>query len=176
MKIRFGFVSNSSDASFAIPLKFLSPFQIEAIIRYATIGEMLDIPYADDGWSIQVTPTHIIGDTNMDNFDMDTLFEYFGIPEKVVHKGSACGHWNCSEPPSWAKGDEREEDPRMWEWSEDNRFEPVEVNRFKMTDKEFFVEFLRTKDFEFLEKLAARSENVRKMLADPDFKVGNNED
>ena len=174
MKIRFGFVSNSSDASFAIPLKFLSPFQIEAIIRHATIGEMLDIAYAEDKWDVRLTPTHIVGDTSMDNFDMDTLFKYIGVPKRVVQKDSGSGCWAGSSPPSWAE--EGDEDPRMWQFSEENRFEPVEVNRLKMNDKEFFEEFLRTKDFEFLEKLAEKSENVRKMLSDPDFKVGCDED
>jgi hypothetical protein len=169
VKIRFGFVSNSSDASFAIPLKFLSPFQIEAIIRHATIGEMLDIAYAEDEWAVHLTPTHIVGDTGMDNFDMDQLFKIIGVPEAIVQRDSGSGCWAGSDAPEWA---DEGSDPRL----PTGKFEPIEVNRLKMSDKEFFAEFLSTKDFEFLESLAEKSENVRKLLADPDFKVGLNED
>ena len=48
MKIRCGFVSNSSDASFVIPLDRLTPLQIEAIKRHCALGEIIGIPCPND--------------------------------------------------------------------------------------------------------------------------------
>lgn len=62
MKIRIGFVSNSSSASFSIPIKYLEEWQITAILTN---------DYGDDAWDkIWIEDGDIKGDTTMDNFGM----------------------------------------------------------------------------------------------------------
>ena len=174
MKLRLGFVSNSSDASFAIPLDRLTQWQIEAIKRHSALGEMLGIAWADDEWSISVTDRFIVGDTGMDNFDMDAFFEAIGIPDNAIFRDSAKralsrdGNWNHGIMPS--------------DWNESAfsdiasvRFDAAAHSQSGMTDKEFFANWLKDKDFKFLEELAKKSEMAKRLLADPDFKVGSDE-
>jgi len=67
MKIRYGFVSNSSSSSFVIKKHYLSQQQIDGIKNHATCG----IEYADDGyWEIIESENAIEGFTIMDNFNL----------------------------------------------------------------------------------------------------------
>ena len=171
MKIRLGFVSNSSDASFAIPLDRLTPWQIEAIKRHAKLGELLGISWADDEWDIVVTHEYIVGDTSMDNFDMDEFLKLIDVPERAVFRDSANGHWNTAMPPDWNEDGAREAigmaTLNRWTGSKPLRGE----REYAMSDEEFLKEFLRTKCFETLEKMAERSDEVRRILSDPDFRI-----
>lgn len=73
MKIREGFVSNSSSSSFIISKRKLSALQIAALYNHIQIGKDLGIEYCDpdDAWSIDEDEDTIRLSTSMDNFDMD---------------------------------------------------------------------------------------------------------
>jgi len=173
MKIRCGFVSNSSDASFAIPLDRITKWQVEAICRHSALGGMLGIEYADDAWSIMVTEKYVLGDTSMDNFDMDEFFDCIGIPKEVVCRDSGSGNWTDVDPPDWEDEDARETMAvGRWVRRKNTKPDTGRLGYGRMPDEEFFREFLKHKDFEFLEKLAEKSDMVKKILADPSFEVG----
>lgn len=73
MKIRNGFVSNSSSSSFVIDSKYLTENQIKLILAHRYCQT---IPYAmSDFWDINWSEDnrYILLDTLMDNFDM---YEY----------------------------------------------------------------------------------------------------
>lgn len=85
MKIRNGFVSNSSSSSFIIRLDAISGAQLEMIKEHATIAKLLKEEfYDDDPWNIEVDGEFVRGDTFMDNFDMRHFFGLIGIPDNVV--------------------------------------------------------------------------------------------
>jgi hypothetical protein len=77
MKIRIGFVSNSSSSSFVIPLHYISAFQLEQIKNHGTQAD-------GDAWGINVTETTVEGSTSMDNFDMHHFLYEIGVPEARV--------------------------------------------------------------------------------------------
>jgi hypothetical protein len=78
MKIRTGFVSNSSSASFVIKKKNLTENQIRKIHDYEyhlrnlrQNNEYVDVfRYIDDYWKISENDDEISGWTNMDNVNM----------------------------------------------------------------------------------------------------------
>jgi hypothetical protein len=77
MKIRNGFVSNSSSSSFLIPINALTENQITKIQNHIEVTKNWllqndsDIDaYEDDKWEIQVTDKCVYGYTFMDNFNM----------------------------------------------------------------------------------------------------------
>lgn len=91
MKIRSGFVANSSSASFVINKKNLSQEVVDAIKdhwNYATENNFkcIDSEFSSpaDEWTITETESQLIGSTTMDNFDMrlfiEELFDNFELP------------------------------------------------------------------------------------------------
>ena len=72
MKVRRGFVSNSSSSSFLIPINALNYCQIKMIEEHYTECDPSDV------WKIEVNDKCVFGYTFMDNFDM----RYF-LPEIV---------------------------------------------------------------------------------------------
>lgn len=86
MKVRNGFVSNSSSSSFVIDKAYLTQIQIEQIkdhIEYAksNFPSLLHNhwPIEHDAWSIEEFPGMIRGDTSMDNFDMYKFLEKIDV-------------------------------------------------------------------------------------------------
>ena len=85
MKIRIGFVSNSSSSSFVILLKALTNEQIHQIINHSFYGEQFNIEWArSDPWDITITDTTIDGWTTMDNFDMERFLREIDVPNEVI--------------------------------------------------------------------------------------------
>lgn len=80
MKIRRGFVSNSSSSSFVVSLRNLSLEQLCKILNYQIWGEKLGIEYAkSDAWNISIRHGMLCGDTFMDNFDMREFLDKIGV-------------------------------------------------------------------------------------------------
>jgi len=84
MKIRNGYVGNSSSCSFIIDKKFLTQTQIYGIINHGEIGKELGIEYYDETWQIWDKDDMLVGDTGMDNFSMEELCEKLGIPKEAI--------------------------------------------------------------------------------------------
>jgi hypothetical protein len=84
MKMRDGFVSNSSSSSFIISKYHLSKGQIDKIYNHAVIGRDLGIPHTDWAWSITETDENIKGSTVMDNFDMHRFLNEIGINGDLI--------------------------------------------------------------------------------------------
>ena len=76
MKLRNGFVSNSSSSSFVIPLFKISGKQLVDIENHSE--------HTDDPWHITVNALTVEGYTDMDNFDMHEFLKNIGIEENVV--------------------------------------------------------------------------------------------
>ena len=91
MKIRSGFVSNSSSSSFLISKQALSPHQIELITNYPQYVEGFFMHNDVPGWSIEETKFFIKGSTSMDNFDMSTYLERIGVDDDAIEW--EYGHW-----------------------------------------------------------------------------------
>ena len=88
MKIRIGFVSNSSSASYIIPKKILSEeqiFQIKNHIEYAQ-EHFPQIAWADKGqdWNITETDEEITASTVMNNFDMHEFLIAIGLENEYI--------------------------------------------------------------------------------------------
>ena len=82
MKIRQGFVSNSSSSSFMIYVQHLTGNQLNQILAndYTDQGD-----YQDDRWSVSVEGSKVIGYTSMNNYHMDTFFEKIKVPKEVIN-------------------------------------------------------------------------------------------
>jgi len=85
MKIRNGFVSNSSSSSFVIYKKDLRcSCQVEQIKNHSKLGKEMGMGYADESWAIVVDDSKIVGSTWMDNFEMKEFLEKIGINMKKI--------------------------------------------------------------------------------------------
>lgn len=92
MRVRCGFVSNSSSSSFVINLADLTPEQIVQISNFLEEAELRHLPgweHAED-WKVSKTDKHIGGGTWLNNFDMIDLFQAIGVPDSVVSWGDSC--------------------------------------------------------------------------------------
>jgi len=100
MKIRNGFVSNSSSSSFVIPINAVDNNQINMIVDHIKIaqkykvknkkssdGYNFPLEYCDssDSWNIEINKDCIIGETIMDNFNMSFfLRQLVKIKDKYI--------------------------------------------------------------------------------------------
>jgi hypothetical protein len=92
MKLRNGFVSNSSSSSFVLSKHFVSEYQLEKIRNHIEVakdegwveekGGQLGWP---EPWDISENEHEVMGDTFMDNFDMEGFLERIGVPKKFIH-------------------------------------------------------------------------------------------
>ena len=84
MKIRNGFVTNSSSSNFVISRNRLTPLQEYAIANHIKIADMLgyDEPEyrtVQDAWNVEFLPHMIECSTLMDNFDMIGFLAWIGV-------------------------------------------------------------------------------------------------
>jgi len=89
MKIRMGFVSNSSSSSFTIDKFYLSGEQIYKIKNHIEVAKT-KFPKKnfncdeENAWEIRESESSIIGGTDMDNFDMEKFLKLIGVNIKKV--------------------------------------------------------------------------------------------
>jgi hypothetical protein len=112
MKIRDGFVSNSSSSSFMIPKSALTAQQIYKIMHFQetvkkilkdeadmrAVGVEIDFPdrfnwYDDGDWSVREREHSIKGTTMMDNFDFHRFLKEIGVPQDEIEWGDNGGDW-----------------------------------------------------------------------------------
>ena len=84
MKIRFGFVTNSSSSSFIIAKSCLTEKQIRAIRAHGALGEKLGLKYTDCPWKVSEDKDSVEGYTAMDNFDMARFLELIGVEDRHI--------------------------------------------------------------------------------------------
>lgn len=79
MKLRIGFVTNSSSSSFTIAKSDLTDDQIEKIKNYFEAAREAGMNDLDDWWDINETNFNINGFTYMDNGDMLKFLRLIGV-------------------------------------------------------------------------------------------------
>lgn len=88
MKIRLGFVSNSSSSSFTISMDDISVNQLKLLRKHDLSEEFLgdDWNRPSDAWQIDEKKGYIICSTFMDNFDLISYAESIGIREDAIER------------------------------------------------------------------------------------------
>lgn len=79
MKLRIGFVTNSSSSSFIIAKSDLTDEQIEKIKNYFEAAKKVGMNDFDDLWDIDETNFNINGFTCMNNGDMLKFLRLIGV-------------------------------------------------------------------------------------------------
>lgn len=83
MKIRNGFISNSSSSSFVLNKNLLSGLQIKLIMDYKNVCENYGIKMLDE-WEIQEKKDKIFFSTYMDNDYMKDFLKQLDIPFRAI--------------------------------------------------------------------------------------------
>ncbi len=94
MKIRNGFVSNSSSSSFVIYRESLTNKQLTKILNIEkTIEKLIEKDeklsekfeyYDQDPWRIVVSDDFVFGETSMDNFDMSAFLKTIKVDSDFI--------------------------------------------------------------------------------------------
>ena len=89
MKIRNGFVSNSSSSSFVVQKRMISHYQFCKIFDHIEEAKKMGW-YADenDRWDITESDDTIKLYTIIDNFDMEEFFVAIGVPSDAYDETS----------------------------------------------------------------------------------------
>ena len=95
MKIRDGFVSNSSSSSFVISKENITVKQLRLLENHNEVDKQQDLGCGcgDDllnfSWSITENEFQVKGCVNMDNFNMNKFLSIIGVdPDNVVWQSS----------------------------------------------------------------------------------------
>ena len=113
MKIRNGFVTNSSSSSFIIAKKHLDDDQIKAIHNHIELAKLMGDKYADkyDEWSISENEEYVSGATWMDNFYMGGFLDDIGVnPRRVIWSEFPFNVDNYRDEINYENGFEEKED------------------------------------------------------------------
>jgi len=78
MKIRKGFVSNSSSSSFVINLENLTASQLQKILDLPN-SQSLNHLWSAEPWVLEVKEEKLTGYTFLDNFDMHVYLAEIGV-------------------------------------------------------------------------------------------------
>jgi hypothetical protein len=87
MKIRTGFVSNSSSSSFVLAINKLTAKQLMKINNHIEVGKKLGIEYCEDrdAWIINEAEEGTLTlNTRMDNFDMHKFLHKIGAFDAII--------------------------------------------------------------------------------------------